>query len=152
MQDSWPSQTAKILKFASMHDTKRFYDSLLSLNNSKILELITFIDLIYPCQLETKDTTKSRSSASCLDCYLYTENEKHVTHLYDKRDDFNFFIVNFPFLSDNIPSAPACGVYISQLVRHARACNKYQDFADRGKLLTSKFLSQGYRRTRCVNS
>ena len=40
------------------------------------------------------------------------------TRLYDKRDDFNFPIVNFPFLSSNIPSAPACGVYVSQLIRY----------------------------------
>ena len=35
---------------------------------------------------------------------------------YDKRDDFNFLIVNFPFLNSNIPSAPAYGVYVSQLI------------------------------------
>jgi hypothetical protein len=36
------------------------------------------------------------------------------TQLYDKRDDFNFSIVNFPFICSNIPTAPAYGVYISQ--------------------------------------
>ena len=30
--------------------------------------------------------------------------------IYDKRDDFNFHITNFPFLSSNIPSSPAYGV------------------------------------------
>ena len=39
------------------------------------------------------------------------------TSLYDKRDDFNFHITNFPFLSSNIPSSPAYGVFISQLIR-----------------------------------
>ena len=43
------------------------------------------------------------------------------TSLYDKRDDFNFHIINFPFLSSNIPSSPAYGVFISQLIRYARA-------------------------------
>jgi hypothetical protein len=37
-----------------------------------------------------------------------------VTKLYDKKDDFNFLIVNFPFICSNIPAAPAYGVYISQ--------------------------------------
>ena len=40
----------------------------------------------------------------------------------DKRDDFDFHIVNFPFLSSRIPSSPFYGVYISQLIRHARCC------------------------------
>ena len=59
-----------------------------------------------------------------------------------KRDDFNFLIVNFPFLS-NIPSAPAYGVYISQLIRYAGACSNYQHFMERGKVLTTELLSQG---------
>ena len=41
---------------------------------------------------------------------------KYCTDIYDKRDDFNFRIVNFPYLSSNIPSGPAYGVYISQLL------------------------------------
>jgi hypothetical protein len=40
------------------------------------------------------------------------------TKLYDKKDDFNFPIVNFPFISSNIPAAPAYEVYISQLKGH----------------------------------
>ena len=48
------------------------------------------------------------------------------TSLYDKRDDFNFHITNFPFLSSNIPSSPAYGVFISQLIRYARACSSYE--------------------------
>ena len=41
--------------------------------------------------------------------------------IYDKRDEFNFHITNFPFLSSNIPSSPAYCVFISQLIRYARA-------------------------------
>ena len=84
------------------------------------------------------------TSASYLDCYLCTDIGKFITRLYDKRGDFNFPIVNFPFffffffLSSNIPSALAYGVFISQLVRYARACYEYQDFVDRGKLLSNK--------------
>ena len=31
---------------------------------------------------------------------------------YDNRDDFNFWIVNFPFMSSNIPPGPSYGIYI----------------------------------------
>ena len=44
------------------------------------------------------------------------------------------------------------GVYASQLVRYARACNNYEDFVDRWKLLTSKLLSQGNSRAKLVST
>ena len=55
----------------------------------------------------------------------------------------NFAIVNFPFLSSNIPSAPAYSIYVSQLIRYARTCSNYQDFMERGKVLTTKFVEPG---------
>ena len=115
--------------------TYRYIDDVLSLNNSKFSE---YLEFIYPRELEIKETTETTSSASYLDCYLCLDNGKLVTRLYDKRDDFNFPIVNFPFLSSNIPSSPAYGVYVSQLNRYARACSKYQDFIERGQLLTTR--------------
>ena len=69
---------------------------------------------------------------------------KLTTQLYDKRDDFNFSIVNFPYLCSNIPLSPAYGVYVSQLIRYARACSAYEQFANRGRLLTSKLMLQGF--------
>ena len=46
------------------------------------------------------------------------------------------------------PSALAYGVYVSQLIRYARTCSNYQDFMERGKVLTTKLLSQGYQKTK----
>ena len=60
------------------------------------------------------------------------------------RDDFNFHITNFPFLSSNIPSSPAYGVFISQLIRYARAFSSYECFILRAARLSSKLLGQGY--------
>ena len=42
------------------------------------------------------------------------------TFMYDKRKDFNFHITNVLFLRSNIPSSPAYGVKISQLIRYVR--------------------------------
>ena len=64
--------------------------------------------------------------------------------LYDKRDDFNFPIVNFPFICSNIPGAPAYGLYISQLLQDSRSCGSYYDFLDRGLLLTRKLLKHEF--------
>ena len=119
-------------------------DNVLSLKNT----FAEYLEFIFPREIEIKETTETAVSSSYLDCYLYTDNGKLTTRLYDKRDNFNFPIVNFPFLSSNIPSAPAYGVYVSQLIRYARACSNYQDFNERGKVLTTKLLSQEYQKTK----
>ena len=65
--------------------------------------------------------------------------------IYDKRDDFNFEIVNFPFRDGDCPRSPSYGVYISQLICFARVCSNADDFNNRNLFLTVKLLKQGYR-------
>ena len=65
--------------------------------------------------------------------------------LYDKRDDFDFDIVNFPFLDGDVPCSASYGVYISQLIRLARVFSHVDDFNTHNKVLTAKLLRQGYR-------
>ena len=76
--------------------------------------------------------------------YLVIGSDVH-TSVYDKRDDFGFPIVNFPWLSGDVPRLPSYGVYISQLVRFARCCTSVSDFNSKNLQLTSKLLTQGYR-------
>ena len=108
---------------------------------------------MYPAELEIKNTTESTTSASYLDLLLSIGRDGQLhTSIYDKRDDFNFHITNFPFLSSNIPSSPACGVFISQLIRYARACSSYECFIGRARRLSSKLLKQGYLAERLKSS
>ena len=58
----------------------------------------------------------------------------------------------FPFLSSNIPAAPAYGVYISQLIRYSSACISYHEFLDRGLLLTRKLLNQEFQMMKLKSS
>ena len=58
--------------------------------------------------------------------------------MYDKRDDFDFDIVNFPFLDGDVPRWTYYGVYISQLIRFARVSSHVDDFNTRNKVLTTK--------------
>ena len=80
--------------------------------------------------------------------YLFLESES----IDDKRDDFNFHITNFPFMSSDIPASPAYGVFISQLIRYARACSSYECFILRATRLSNKFLEQGYVKERLKSS
>ena len=96
---------------------------------------------MYPAELAIKDMTESNTSASFLDLLLSIESDGHLgISLYDKRDDFNFHIINFPFLSRNIQSSPAYDIFISQLIRYARACSSYECFILRAARLSSKLL------------
>ena len=60
-----------------------------------------------------------------------------------KQDDFDFDIVNFPFLDGDVPRSTSFGVYISQLIRFARVSSQVEDFNTRNKVLTAELLKQG---------
>ena len=64
--------------------------------------------------------------------------------IYHKLDDFDFEIVNFPFLDGDVPRSTSYGVSISQRIRFARASSHAAGFNTRNKLLTQKLLKQGY--------
>ena len=55
-----------------------------------------------------------------------------------------FPIVNFPYLSSNIPKSLAYVAFVSQLICYARVCSKYEDFLCRESIMVSKLLKQGY--------
>ena len=102
--------------------------------------------MIYPPELKVKETTDTASSASFLDLYLeFDESGQLSTTIYDKGDDFNFKIINFPNMCSNIPASLAYVVYISQLIRYARASSYYSDFLKRHLHLRNRLLDQGYR-------
>ena len=79
-----------------------------------------------------------------MDLHLSISNGFVSSKIYDKRDDFDFDIVDFPFLDGDVPRRPSCGVYISQLIRFARVCSHVEDFNFRNKCLTVKLLKQDY--------
>ena len=75
---------------------------------------------------------------------MIDSGSKLSTRLYDKRDVFNFHVVNFPFLSSNILIGPSDGVYISQLIKYTRCWSHYDDFTYHHKCLGDRLLSQSY--------
>ena len=100
---------------------------------------------MFPSELAIKDTMESNTSASYLDLPLSIKRDGQLcTSLYDKRDDFNFHITNFPFLRSNIPSSPGYVAFISQLIRYARACSSYDCLIIRAVRLSSKLIGQIY--------
>ena len=100
---------------------------------------------IYRIELQLNKTNSSDTEAPFLDLNLSITNGIISSKIYDKRDDFNFETVNFPFLDGDVPRSPSYGVYISQLIRFARVCSNVDGFNNRNLFLTAKLLKQGYR-------
>ena len=92
----------------------RYIDDLIVLNNEKFVDCVKDI---YPSELNVEKANRLDDQANYLDlAFIIGNNNGLCTKLYDKRDDFKFHIVNFPFLSSNVPSGPSYGVYISRLI------------------------------------
>ena len=91
------------------------------------------VNQIYPAELQLNKANTSDTEALFLDLHLSISNGFVSSKIYDKRDDFDFNIVNFPFLDGDVPRRPSYGVYISQLIRFARVCCHVDDFNTRNK-------------------
>ena len=97
--------------------TSRYLDDLLNIDNPYFEGMI---NQIYPTELQLNKANTSDTEAPFLDLHLSISNGFVSSKIYDKRDDFDFDIVNFPFLDGDVPHRPSLGVYISQLIRFAR--------------------------------
>ena len=83
---------------------------------------------IYPTELQLNRANSFDTEAPFLDLNLCLSDGTVSTKIYDKWDDFDFDIVNFPFLDGDVPRRTSYGVYISKLVRFARASSNPSDF------------------------
>ena len=115
----------------AFNSTSRYLDDLLNIDNNFFDSMV---NRIYPSELQLNKANVSDTEASFLDLHLSISDGFVKNKIYDKRDDFDFYIVNFPFLD-----------YISQLIRFARVSSHVDDFNTRNKVLTAKLLRQGYR-------
>ena len=126
----------------AFNSTSSYLDDLLYIDNPYFEQMV---GQVYPTQLQLNKANSSDTEAPFLDLNLSITNVIVSSKIYDKRDDFNFEIVNFPFLDGDVPRSPSYGVYISQLIRFARVFSNVDDFNNRNLFLTAKLLKQGYR-------
>ena len=119
--------------------TSRYLDDLLNIDNPYFEGMV---NRIYPPELQFNKTNTSGTEALFLDLHLSISNGFVSSKIYDKRDDFDFDIVNFPFLDGDVSRSTS---YISQLIRFARVSSHVVDFNARYKSLTARLLQQGYR-------
>ena len=100
---------------------------------------------IYHTELQLKMANSSDNESPFLDLNLSITNGIVSSKIYDKRDNFNLEIINFPFLDGDIPPSASYDVYYLQLIHFERVCSNADDFNNRNLSLTAKLLKQGYR-------
>ena len=118
----------------AFNSISRYLDDKLNIDNPYFEQMV---GQIYPTELQLSKANSSDTGIPFFDLNLSITNGIVSSKIYDKWDDFNFEIVNFPFLDGDVPRSPSYGVYISQLIRFARVCSHVGDFNKRNLLLTS---------------
>ena len=78
----------------AFNSTSRYLDDLLNIDNYFFDSLV---NRIYPSELQLNKANVSDTEASFLDLHLSISDSFVNTKNYDKRDDFDFDIVKFPF-------------------------------------------------------
>ena len=114
------------------NDTSRYLDDVFTIDNPEFAE---HIPTMYPRELQFNKANTSDKETSFLDLNIKVIGSNIHASVYDKYDDFGFPIVNFPWLSGDVPRLPY-GIYISQLVRFARCCTSVFDFHSKNLQIT----------------
>ena len=99
--------------------TSRYLDDLLNIDNPYFEGMVT---RIYPPELQLNKSNTYDTEASILDLHLSISNGFVSFKIYDKRNDFDFDIVNFPFLDGDVPHSTSYGVLILTVPRRYFCC------------------------------
>ena len=127
---------------AKMEHIYRFQDDLLALNDFGYLERV--IGNIYPQEMVVNKTNISPCKSTFLDLTISIYRGKFLVKLYDKRLDYDFDVISFPFLDGNIPKGPSYGTFISQLVRYSRINSSFAGLVSDASNLVRKLTNQHF--------
>ena len=123
----------------AFNTTFRYLDDILNIDNVYFDHILR---QIYPSELQLSKANTSDTEAAFLDLHLSISNDNVSTKIYDKRDDLDLEIVNFPFSDCYGPRSTSYGVDISQLIHFAGAFSHVADFNTRNKLYIRTFLNK----------
>lgn len=117
----------------------RFIDDQCNLNDSG--QFKNSHHVIYPPELHVKCEHEGQH-ATFLELDISVQDGLFVYKLFDKRDDFPFFIVRMPDLSGNIPDHVFYGSVMSEFLRIARATLLYIDFLPKAREMFNRMVNQ----------
>ena len=107
MKEFSSDHQADVIK--ALNSTSRYLDDLLNIDNPYFEGMV---NQIYPSELQLNKANTSDTEAPFLDLHLSISNGFVSSKIYDKRDDFDFDIVNFPFSYGDVPRHSSYGAYI----------------------------------------
>ena len=110
--------------------TSRYLDDLLNIDHPYFAQMVS---QIYPTELHLNKANPSDTEVPFFDLNLSITNDIDSTKIYKQRNDFNFEIVNFPFLDGEVPRSHSYEIYISQIIHFARVCSHDDDFNNKNK-------------------
>jgi hypothetical protein len=142
----WIEKQRSLKNYSAINAFKnccRYIDDLLLANNDDLM--ISVMTEIYPKELILVPDDSDGSSTPFLDLQLVVKNNVVYTSIFDKRDAFDFKVINFPTLTGNIPIKSSYGVFICEAVRYARACTYFEDFKTRILILVRKLKTQFFK-------
>ena len=120
----------------AFNSISRYLNDLLNIDNNFFDSMVNHI---YPSELQW-----NKANPHFLDLHLSISDGFVKTKIFDKRDDFDFDVVNFPFLDGDVPRSTSYDVYMSQLIRFAHVSSYVDDFNICNKVLTAKLLRLGF--------
>ena len=123
------------------HSNRRFIDDLCAMNDGG--EFGRSNTEIYPPELELKKENSEDDHATFLNLDIKIEDRRFVYKLYDKRDDFPFFIVRMPHMSSNIPQSIFYSALVGEFLRIGRSTLRFEDFLPKAKELLDRMIAQG---------
>ena len=126
-----------------LKDIFRFQDDLLAFNDDGWFGNI--MNDMYPVEMIVNNTNLSVKTCSYLDLFITIQHGKFIFKLFDKRKQFNFNVISYPFICGNVPRMPTYGIYISQLIRFCLVNCKFENFKQDVTDLTQKLINQGFK-------
>ena len=126
---------------AAFNSTSRYFDDLLNIDNAYFEGMV---NQMYPPELQLNTANTSDTEAPFLDLHLSISNDFVSSKIYDKHDDFESDIVNFPFFGSRCSTLSLLWSVYFSTHKIARVCSHVDDLNARNKCLTAKLLKQDY--------
>ena len=132
-----------IITAKQLSNMYRFQDDCIALNDKEQFRY-HYERMYKDSAMELKCTNLSRDKCNFLDLTISIYRGKFIYRSYDKRNDFDFDVVNYPNLHGNIPKGSSYGVYVSQLLRFVDININFNNFVNDVNKLTKTFIMQGF--------
>ena len=117
-----------------LHETSKLIDDLCTINDDGVFSFS--YKYIYPKQLNKEHVLFS-------DLDITIENDIFLYKLFDKKDEFSFFIVRMPLLPSNIPSSIYYDSIFSEFLRISPFTLRVKDLVPTASQLYTKMELQG---------